>query len=185
MFRVACALGGASFPPVLLLLRYLPFEQSKKPLDPGGRDVHACFLYPTGARVSSAGCNMVSLSMVGCRGMRARRLFLEMLHQHLAAIRIQAAVRGHTQRQRYLHTLAAVVTLQMGLRRWQVSWRLAKGLTGFVQTFLHTGSGRRHGSHHTALRILSGCARMLIAVESMAAVDSQGTARECQGSEAC
>ena len=72
---------------------------------------------------------MVTSSLVGCRGMRARRLFLELLQQHLAAVRIQAAVRGHTQRQRYLHTLAAVVTLQMGLRRWQVSLRVAKGLT--------------------------------------------------------
>ena len=75
---------------------------------------------------------MVTSSLVGCRGMRARRLFLELLQQHLAAVCIQAAVRGHNQRQRYLHTLAAVVTLQMGLRRWQVSWQLAKGLMGFV-----------------------------------------------------
>ena len=75
---------------------------------------------------------MVTSTLVGCRGMRARRLFLELLQQHLAATRIQAAVRGHIQRRRYLHTLAAVVTLQMGLRRWQVSWRLAKSLTVFA-----------------------------------------------------
>ena len=99
---------------------------------------------------------MVTPSLVGCRGVRARRLFLEMAQQHLAATRIQAAVRGHTQRQRYLHTLAAIVTLQMGLRRWQVSWRLAKGLTG-VGSCVPAHRGWRHGRHLTALRTLSGC----------------------------
>lgn len=44
-----------------------------------------------------------------------------MLRRHKAAIVVQSQQRGRLARRRYRSDLAAVVRLQMGLRRWQVS----------------------------------------------------------------
>lgn len=38
---------------------------------------------------------------------------------------VQAAVRGHQQRMAYMHLLAAVLTIQIGLRRWQLNCRVS------------------------------------------------------------
>ena len=43
-----------------------------------------------------------------------------MLRRHKAAVVIQSRQRGRSARRRYRSDLAAVVRLQMGLRRWQV-----------------------------------------------------------------
>lgn len=44
-----------------------------------------------------------------------------MLRRHKAAIVIQSQQRGRNARGQYRSDLAAVVRLQMGLRRWQVT----------------------------------------------------------------
>ena len=41
----------------------------------------------------------------------------------------QAAVRGHQQRMAYMHTLAAVLTIQIALRRWQLNRRVSARAT--------------------------------------------------------
>ena len=49
------------------------------------------------------------------RGRRGRLLFAELLRQHRAAVRIQAAARGCAQRRRYRRALAGVIAIQVGL----------------------------------------------------------------------
>lgn len=44
---------------------------------------------------------------------------MELRRAHAAALRVQASVRGHQQRRRFRQQLAAVGTLQAGVRRWQ------------------------------------------------------------------
>ena len=38
---------------------------------------------------------------------------------------LQAAVRGHYHRMAYLHVMAAVLTIQIALRRWQLNRRVS------------------------------------------------------------
>lgn len=47
------------------------------------------------------------------RGRHGRQLFAELLRQHRAAVRIQAAARGCAQRRRYRRALAGVVAIQV------------------------------------------------------------------------
>jgi hypothetical protein len=59
------------------------------------------------------------------RGRVARRQFAELKRRNAAAIRLQAWARGHQQRVRYLRVLRAVLVLQIAVRRWQLSKRMA------------------------------------------------------------
>lgn len=52
------------------------------------------------------------------RGHCARQLFARLLRQHRAAVRIQAAARGCSQRRRYRRALQGVVAIQVGGRIW-------------------------------------------------------------------
>ena len=63
------------------------------------------------------------------RGLQGRRLFAELLRQHRAAVRIQAAARGCAQRRRYRRALAGVVAIQVGL---PASWADAGGCCGMA-----------------------------------------------------
>ena len=42
---------------------------------------------------------------------------------------VQAAVRGHQQRMAYMHTMAAVLSIQITLRRWQLNKRVSARAT--------------------------------------------------------
>ena len=55
------------------------------------------------------------------RGLLARRRAAELRQLRTASLHIRAAMRAWADRQKYLRILRAVATLQMGLRRWQVS----------------------------------------------------------------
>lgn len=59
------------------------------------------------------------------RGQKARADFKVLLQRHQAAKVIQAGARGAAARRKYRRTCEAIVSLQVGLRRWQLSKRLA------------------------------------------------------------